>query len=112
MTEDTIHFPVRSSSTDEIYSVTAELKPSLRITCSCQAGLLGSICKHRMGLLLGDVTSVVEVDAGDVDRLSTVAAASPLGAAMRELDGLEKEFDRMKKAVAAKKKHIARMLNG
>ena len=112
---DTLTFRVRSSSSDELYEVVAHFAPQLRISCTCQGGINGTICKHRTALLLGEVTSVVEVDPAAVERLSRAAAESPLGRAMKELDEVEREAELLKRQIAAKlsakRKQIARIMN-
>lgn len=108
---DSLRFRVRSSSSAEVYDVTAELVPRLRLSCSCPAGTKASVCKHRTAILLGDVTSVVEVDAAAIEQLSRTAAASPIGAIMREIDTLDAEIERVRRLVAAKKKQLARLMD-
>ena len=112
MDTDTLHFRVRSSSSDEVYEVVASFTPRLRITCTCQGHLKGAACKHRTALLLEDASSAVDVNLDDLKTLTERAKASSLGEAMQEMTSLEAEADKIKKRITAQKKKIARLLNG
>ena len=41
----------------------------LTATCTCNAGLLGKLCKHRLGLLRGDLTGLVSGNQEQVPRI-------------------------------------------
>ena len=55
---------VKSSSSNETYTVTFELSETISIKCSCKAGLSKLLCKHRLDLLSGDIKAL---DANDVN---------------------------------------------
>ncbi|WP_158811439.1 hypothetical protein [Beijerinckia sp. L45] len=112
MSDETLNFQVRSSSSDEIYKITATFAPSLKISCTCMGGSMGSICKHRTALLLEDASSAIDVNVEDLRTLSARVKASPLGSAIQEMSELEAEADKIKKKLTAHKRVIARLLNG
>jgi hypothetical protein len=62
---------------------------NLRSSCSCQAGTHGLACKHRLNLLEGDVTQLVNGITSDIQRLRELCAGSDvepaLGAYEREV---------------------------
>jgi hypothetical protein len=51
-------FGIKSSSSDEIYTVTFKFDKLITINCNCQAGLVKLLCKHRLNLMDGDITSL------------------------------------------------------
>lgn len=51
-------FDIKSSSSDEIYTVTFKFDKLITINCNCQAGSLKMLCKHRLNLMDGDITSL------------------------------------------------------
>ena len=54
-------FGIKSSSSDEIYTVTFKFDQNVTsINCNCQAGLFKMLCKHRLDLLGGDITSLAD----------------------------------------------------
>ena len=52
---------VRSSSSDEVYTVNFKVENGMTsITCNCKAGQMKMLCKHRLNLLDGDVSAIVD----------------------------------------------------
>jgi hypothetical protein len=112
MATDALHFQVRSSSSDQVYDIEARFSPTLKITCTCQGGLMGQICKHRTALLLENPSSIIDLNLDDLRSLSRQARESPLGNAIQEMSDLEIEADKLKKQISAYKKKISRLMNG
>jgi len=55
-------------------------KRGVRFTCTCSDGTEGEgrHCEHRIALLLGDASALVEVDQEAVDALTAITKGSPL----------------------------------
>ena len=51
-------FNIKSSSSDEIYAVTFKFDKLITVNCTCQAGINKMLCKHRLNLIDGDITSL------------------------------------------------------
>jgi hypothetical protein len=51
-------FNIKSSSSDEIYTIIFKFDELISINCNCQAGLTKMLCKHRLNLMDGDITSL------------------------------------------------------
>ncbi|WP_146002145.1 hypothetical protein [Cupriavidus pauculus] len=78
-------------------------------TCTCAAGEQGQACKHRSAILDGDVTAVVS----GADYAVTLAGLLPgtkLQTAIQAIAGAEEDLARAKKAVAAAKKQLGRVM--
>jgi uncharacterized Zn finger protein len=64
---DTIIFKVKGSS-PEPYTIKINFEP-FTISCTCQAGYSGFICKHRMSILYGANVNIVD---GDISLLPKI----------------------------------------
>lgn len=42
------------SSSGKYYLVTFEMSDKIKVSCNCNAGIFGKLCKHKTGLLIGD----------------------------------------------------------
>ena len=76
----------------------------LTITCSCAAGELGQVCKHRMNLIVGDVTALVGGDdparvAGLIEGSNVERALGAVAEAQRTLDDAKRFLSRQKKVL-------------
>lgn len=98
---------IKSSSSGEIYTVTFKIDNLISINCNCQAGLVKTLCKHRLSLLDGDTTSIVDekdililnevlskIDKAKVENL--FAEFDKVEAEIKKLDALKK---RLKKEI-------------
>ncbi|MDB5647498.1 hypothetical protein [Methylobacterium sp.] len=57
----------------------------IRFTCTCAEGLEGMHCEHRIALLLGDASHLVETDHDAVATLAALVQGSPLLQAVHRL---------------------------
>lgn len=54
---------IKSSSTTEIYDVAFKIENNLiSINCNCKAGLVKTLCKHRLSLIDRDYTAILNKD--------------------------------------------------
>ncbi len=103
-------FDIKSSSSDEIYAVTFKFGELTSISCTCQAGLNNLLCKHRMNLMDGDVTALVnKLDAtlltevlDKIDKTKVSALYTDLNAIDAELKSLEATRKKLRKEIGLK----------
>ena len=92
MTEDTIEFLIQGSA-EERYRITfmRRSETNLSAYCTCVAGQDGQHCEHRLDILRGDVSSVVEA-TGDVDVVLDWLLGSDIEGALYRVGVAEKEL--------------------
>ncbi len=78
--------------------------------CSCAAGAFDKSCKHRIGLLEGDITHLASDNPNDVLRLAQAMQGTDVLEAMHVLAEAEDRFDAAKKAVTEAKRRLARAM--
>jgi len=106
-----LRFRIASSQGDE-YEVRATAADGrVWITCTCLAGEHGRQCKHRIGLLRGDVTAVLS-GADDVSALAEMVDRTPIAAAMARYDAADGAAAAAKRRLDEAKRHLAQALLG
>ena len=78
-------------------------------TCTCPAGEIGQMCKHRSSILAGDVTAVV-AGADGVPAVLRLLSGTALEAAIQAVAVAESEVARAKSGLAAAKKQLGRVI--
>ncbi len=101
-------------SAEEPYEVTFyKGATGLMAFCTCPAGENRSHCKHRINILIGDVSNVV---GGNKDGLTDVLANwlphSRVGQLLTECDSAEKELEECKKKLSRLRKELASTMHG
>jgi len=88
---------VKSSSSDEIYNVVFKIENNLiSINCNCQAGLVKTLCKHRLNLLAGDISAMAE--KSEVMALTDILSKidkSRISNLYTELDKVQQELKKL-----------------
>lgn len=101
-------FSVRAADGTDVHRMEATpTDRGLRFTCTCPDGTEGRHCEHRIALLLGDASALVEVDEASVDSLKEMVKWSPLLQAVHLLVHAEAamaeaqfDLDRAKRVIA------------
>jgi hypothetical protein len=107
-----VHFLVQGSA-PEPYVVTFERQDAqLRCVCSCDAGVKGMHCKHRLNILAGQVEGIVSPNSGDVPHVTTMLEGTLLAAALADVAAADAALDRAKKDAAAARKKLGRLMAG
>jgi uncharacterized Zn finger protein len=108
---DTFEFLVQGSA-PEPYVVSFRRRDAKNISayCTCPAGESGMSCKHRIRILRGLVEGIVSKNTADVAAVAGWLAGSDVETALQTIDELEKEAERVKKALSAAKKALAACL--
>jgi len=85
------------------------------ITCGCQAGAMGQMCKHKVALIEGDASFAVSGhEAGWQEACEAVQASgipTAYAAFIEEQDAIEKQMEVLKKQAKASKGMFARRLS-
>lgn len=109
MTE--IQFEVQGSAQDPYQVVfVRRSERNLSAYCSCPAGENGQYCKHRMNLLGGVTEGLVSGNEDDVKVVQSWLAGTDLEAAIQKMQSLQQEADRIKNALSAAKKDVAKAM--
>lgn len=107
--EETIK--INSSSTNEIYDVTFKIENNLiSINCNCRAGLVKTLCKHRLGLIDGDYTAILNKDEtillndifSKIDKSKITNLFVELNRIEKEIKDLDSLKKKMKKEIGIK----------
>lgn len=108
---DTFEFLVQGSS-PEPYRVSFRRREggNLSAYCTCAAGESGMYCKHRVRILHGLVEGIVSDNHADVRIVAEWLAGTNIETALQAITELEKEGERIKKALSAAKKALSRSL--
>jgi len=107
---ESLIFRVQGSA-EEPYSVEFRKdETKLRAYCSCPAGEVGQVCKHRIRILQGDSEGVVGTNQEEIKKVVLWLAGSDVEAAMHDLAEAETRFEQAKKDVSGLKKKLARVL--
>lgn len=108
-----LSFKVESSRTGELYSLSAyQTKTGLRFSCTCAAGDNGSYCKHRVNLLMGDISGLKGRNVDDVEKLRVMFDGSPAIAIITDIAQLEGEAEALKAKLKTRKRDLAIALMG
>lgn len=101
-----LNFQVRSSSSNEIYDIRVlAFDGGLTMTCTCPAGTNGQHCKHRIGILDGDISALALGSAEDVAHVARLMPGTALEAAYHAKLNADLEVDAAKRK--AKKASVA-----
>jgi hypothetical protein len=83
---------------------------SISAYCTCPAGESGMSCKHRIRIFRGLLEGVVSPNTLDVNTVAGWLAGSDVETALHTIDQLEKEADRIKRALSVAKKSLSQCL--
>src|SRR5882724_5470795 len=106
--ENTVEFLVQGSA-PQPYVVIFHRRDTKNISayCTCPAGEEGMSYKHRIRILHGIIDGVVSKNTADISTVAGWLAGSDVENALLHIEELEKEADRIKKALSAAKKALA-----
>jgi uncharacterized Zn finger protein len=106
-----LQFFVKGSSDEPYRLALSRSNAKLSFACSCPAGTKGSICKHRLAILAGDLSAVVDGNVTAEQTLSFIAG-SVLEAANKSYVELNEELDSVSKRVDAAKRRLNAAMSG
>ena len=109
---ETLEFVVLGSRGDAYVVTAVRDGPAIAIACSCRAGEMNQLCRHRLSLLDGDVSDLDSGNEADVETLRRWLPGTQTGVAVDALATAESTFEAAKRELAARKKALARVLRG
>lgn len=107
---ETIKFKVQGSATEPYVTTFSRAGVKLAAHCSCPAGKVGQLCKHRLNILQGNSIGIVSGNACDVQTVLFWIKGTDVEDALRQLQHAENEFNEAKKQFDAAKKRLANAL--
>ena len=102
---------VKGSSADPYELTFIKDGDSLTALCSCPAGSFGNVCKHRVAVLDGDASAVLEEDASKVATVVDWLAGTDVEKALAEMRATDANAEASKADRASAKKALARAMN-
>lgn len=106
-----ISFEVQGSAS-EPYSVVFVKRSGANLSayCSCPAGENGQYCKHRFNILDGVTKGIVSDNLEDVKIVQSWLAGTDVEKALVKMRELQSEAEKIKKALSAAKKEVAKTM--
>ena len=112
MSSIVIKFLIQGSQEDP-YRVDFSMNgTSLTAHCSCPAGENGMYCKHRIRILCGDDEGIVSGNKEDIKLVIENLKNSTLYVPFQEYFASEDNYEKAKKDLSVKKKHLSNALIG
>ena len=106
-----IRFEVQGSA-DQPYGVVFVRRGpgNLSAYCSCPAGEKGQYCKHRFNILAGSAEGIVSKNQEAVGVVVSWLSGTDVEVALKKVRSLEAEEAKVKKALSAAKKELAKSM--
>ncbi len=112
--ENTLLFLVQGSAEEPYKTTFKKSESNLTAHCTCPAGQVGQYCKHRFGILKGEVKGIVSGNETDVPTVQSWLPGTDVETALREVEEAEIVYDRevkkLKKVLKGYKIKLARAL--
>lgn len=105
---DSLVFLVQGSSPEPYRLVCERDKGAIGVYCSCPAGELRQICKHKLSVLSGSMEAVVSGTRDDLEVLLGWLPGTALEAALNRLEEAERQLEASKAQLAIARKSLAR----
>jgi uncharacterized Zn finger protein len=106
-----ITFEVQGSAAEPYVVVfVRRSETNLSAYCSCPAGKNGQYCKHRFNILDGVTKGIVSDNLDDVKVVQSWLPGTDVEAALIKMRELEAETAKLKKALSAAKKEVAKAM--
>lgn len=109
MEELTLH--VKGSSADPYELTFIKDGASLTALCNCPAGTFGNVCKHRVAVLDGDSSAVVDDDGEKTGVVVGWLAGTDVESALGELREAETTTGAPKADIVAAKRKLGKAMN-
>ena len=103
-----ISFKVQGSEA-EPYLVTFKRNGRLfNCTCTCKAGQIGQVCKHRLRIMEGSLEDIVSENGKEVKIVVSWLPGTDVEIALAEVNAAEKRLEKTKLELAVLKKKLAK----
>lgn len=110
MSEIVREFQVQGSEPSPYKVVFKRNGSDLKARCSCRAGVIGQLCKHRLSILNGDARAVVSQNTDEVTEVASWLQGSNIADAISEVIVLEAEKKLIEEKLKKAKKLVAKAL--
>jgi hypothetical protein len=107
---EAITFKVQGSAREPYNTDFSRTGTNIAAYCSCPAGKVGQLCKHRLSILQGDTKSIVSGNDGDVQTVMSWVKGTDVEDVLRQFHEAETRFDEAKKQLDSLKRRLARAL--
>jgi uncharacterized Zn finger protein len=107
---ETLEFLVQGSAVEPYRVSFRHEGTNLSAYCTCPAGENGMYCKHRIRILQGLIEAVVSGNTKDVGTVAGWLAGTDVETTLQTVISLEEEATRIKNALSAAKKMLAKCL--
>lgn len=107
---EAIHFLVKGSASGPYRVSFRKDGRNPSAYCTCAAGENGMYCKHRIRILQGLVEAVVSGNCDEVARVAGWLSGTDVEMALQDVISLQEQSERIKHALTAAKKALARCL--
>jgi len=105
-----IAFKVQGSAPEPYNTDFSRTGTYIAAYCSCPAGKVGQLCKHRLSILQGNTKGIVSGNDGEVQTVTSWVKGTDVENVLRQFHEAEKRFDEAKKQLDAQKRRLARSL--
>ena len=109
---ESVTFFVKGSSFEPYRVVFSLDGQRMTAECSCQAGQNGQVCKHRVDILIGDFSAVVEKNILIQEKFLNRIKGTNLLDKLLLFKEAEKQLEIQKKKVEFSKKELAKIMRG
>jgi hypothetical protein len=110
MTSDIATFLVSGSAAKPYEVEFVKDEAGLKVYCNCLAGSHGSHCKHRLNLLMGDSTGLVEGSSEHFELISKWLKGTDLETVLEEFISAQQDKPQDKIRLAKAKKAISKFM--
>ncbi len=109
---EVLRFKMLSSDGSRAYVIEASsTEAGVSLTCECEAGQKGSLCRHRLALVQEEPDGLV-AGAENLEGLYALLEGSKLGDALLKLVDIEGDILALQSKLAVQKKTVARLMKG
>jgi uncharacterized protein (UPF0254 family) len=105
-----IMFKIQGSASEPYITAFSKHGNKIVARCSCPAGNVGQLCKHRLNILQGTTNGIVSGNTCEVMTVVSWVKSTDVENTLRQYQQAEKEFNEAKKQFDAIKKQLARDL--
>jgi uncharacterized Zn finger protein len=105
-------FMVQGSEPEPYKVVFKKNSANLKATCSCRAGMMGQMCKHRLMIMGGDNSAIVSDNGEKVIEVVLLLVGSQAGEAFANVKSLESEKKLIDERIKKAKKALVKALGG
>jgi hypothetical protein len=107
-----IDFSVQGSSSEPYRVSLIRDEGATLMVCTCEAGINGMHCKHRVRILLGSSEDVIDPITDDIKAAAIWIKGTPIESALLDCERLDAEAEDVKRRLKPAKKRLAASLMG